>query len=301
MHISDTALRYFVALAEELHFTRAAARLHITTPSLSQSISRLEQQTGRQLLRRSPQGVTLTDDGRSLLPLAQRAVAAHDLVLAWSAEAPQTTALNIGIVASGAGEVTSRILTTMVQRHPGIRLQLVRLGFFDAAEAIRAGRVDAAFVLAPAPESAEFSATPLMSEPRVLVVRADHPIAARASVTIAETDDLDFVVPSAAAGAARSWWLIDPRSDGSHPRVVATADDVEGLMELCAAGVGVNIATRSVATHFGRADLAYLDIVDIAPAEVLLVRAMHPRRPATLDFERIALEAVSGVTGTRHH
>lgn len=290
MHISDTALRYFVTLAEELHFTRAAERLHITTPSLSQQIGRLEKRMGRTLFRRSPKAVQLTADGLALLPLAERAVDAHDAVLTWVGADQRSTALSVGIVASGAGEITSRILMTMVQRYPDVRLQLVRLGFFDALSAIEERKVDAALVLSPPPEGPGIVVTPLITEPRVLVVRADHPLAGRNSISIEETNDLDFVVPSAAEGPARSWWLVDPRRDGSHPHVAATADDVEGLMELCSAGVGVNIATRSVATHFGRPDLRYLEIVDAAPADVLLVRATQPRKEATIAFEQIALE-----------
>lgn len=295
MSISAAALQYFVALADELHFTRAAERLHLTVPSLSQQISRLERQVGQRLFDRSPRGVRLTAAGEELLPLATEAVRAHGAVVAWAqhATAPLPP-LRVGIVASGAGDLTSEILTGIVERFPQLRLQLVRLGFLDAVPALERHTVDLAITLAPLPPSDRVVARPLLTEPRVLVIRADHPLAQHESLTIDQTNDLGFVVPSEAAGDALAWWLVDPRPDGSRPRVVAQADGVEGLMELCAAGIGVNIATRSVATQFGRPGLAYLDLTDIEPAQVLLVRAVNAGHPAVPDVERIASRITAG-------
>ncbi|MDF2993595.1 MAG: hcaR 2, partial [Microbacterium sp.] len=270
MGISASALRYFVALAEEQHFARTAERLHITPPSLSQQIARLEKSVGRALFERSPRGVRLTAAGEELLPLAREAVDAHREVEDWARAQPVVVPpLRVGIVASGAGNLTAAMLTTVVERHPALRLRLVRLGFFDTAAAIDGDTVDVALTLSPFPENPGIVATTLMQEARVLVLRADHPLAARKSVRIDETNHLPFVVPNSAPTEARAWWLVDPRPDGTSPRVSAVADDVEGLMDLCSAGLGVNIATASVATHFGRPELAYLELTDVAPAEII--------------------------------
>lgn len=291
MFATGAALRYFVALADELHFARTAKTLRISPPSLSQQISRLERQIGQPLFERSPQGVRLTRHGEELLPLARQVVRAQDAVTEWANRLTHPAVpLRLGIVASGAGRLTSEIVAEALQRQPGLRLELRRLGFFDAERELEGGHIDLAFVLGPWSPSAGLVGTPVLRERRVLVMRDDHPLAKKPTVTINETNGLGFVVPSAATGIARSWWLVDPRPDGSRPRVTATADDVEGLIELCLARVGVNIATRSVATHYGREGLAYLDIVDIEPAEVLLLRATDPSHPGVDLVEQIALE-----------
>ncbi|MEL7974814.1 LysR family transcriptional regulator [Isoptericola sp. F-RaC21] len=290
MDVSTAALRYFLVLAQELHFGHAADRLQITSPSLSQQISRLEKILGCRLFERSPRAVSLTTAGEELLPLAREAVEAHEAVHAWARVGRSRPApLRIGLVASGAGELTSTILTAAVGRDPRLTVQIVRLGFFDATEAVTTGRVDVALTLGPLPPARGLRSAHLLDEPRVLVLRADHPLAGRASVHVDETNDLGLVVPSGAPDEARAWWTADPRPDGSRPRVVTVADDVEGLMELCAAGIGVNIATRSVATSFGRPGLAYVPIDDVDPAEVLVCWATRPRHPATPDFVRTAL------------
>lgn len=302
MHISASALRYFVALAEERHFARTAERLHITPPSLSQQIARLEQTVGRVLFDRSPRGVQLTAAGEELLPLAREAVRAHMDVEDWARDHPAAAPpLRVGIVASGAGNLTAAMLTTVVERHPALRLQLVRLGFFDAAGALENDTVDVALTLSPFPATPGIRATSLVQEARVLVLRADHPLASRESVRIDETNHLPFVVPSDAPPEARAWWLVDPRPDGTSPRVSAVADDVEGLMDLCSAGLGVNIATESVATHFGRPELAYLRLVDVAPADVIFVRRRDARHPAVGAFERVARELAASTAAGKDY
>ncbi|MFC3397823.1 LysR substrate-binding domain-containing protein [Microbacterium amylolyticum] len=105
----------------------------------------------------------------------------------------------------------------------------------------------------------------MAEEPRVLVVRRDHPLADREHVSIDETNNEGFVMLTGASRDVHDGWLVDPRPDGSHPRVVATSDDIEGIIELCAAGVGVNIAAASAATHFSRPGLVYVPIDDVPP------------------------------------
>ncbi|WP_144832870.1 LysR family transcriptional regulator [Microbacterium sp. BH-3-3-3] len=288
MEISSPALRYFAVLAEELHFTRAAQRLRISPPSLSQQISRLEKQVGRQLFLRTPRAVELTTAGRELVPLALQAVAAHEAVARWARASTATPPLQVGIVATGAGALTSDIIAETLRRLPDVRVELRRLGFMDVERALIDGTVDLVLSLGPAPADPRVDSTTLLVEPRVLVVREEHPLASRDSVSIDETNGLDFVVPVEAHNAARAWWLVDPRPDGSTPRVVGVADGVEGLMDFCVAGVGVNIATASAATHYGRAGLAYVEIDDIAPAEVLAIRAAEPSRPEALAVVAIA-------------
>ena len=268
MNVTAAQVRYFVAVADELHFGRAADRLRIAAPSLSQQIARLERTLGARLFERDPRGVTLTAAGRELLPLAREAERTHRAVDRWRPGGEALAVLRVGLVAAGAGGVTTRILRQVVEGEPRVRVELVRLAFFEGARALRHGDVD--LVIGPAEEaSGEGLVTErLADETRVLVVSADHPLASRSSVAIADTDELSFVTIGDVPPPVRDWWLVDPRPSGIRPRVVAQADGVEGLMELCAAGIGVNIAAASAETHYRREDLAFVPIHDIPPARI---------------------------------
>lgn len=297
MEISIPTLRYFAVLAQELHFGRAAARLSITSPSLSQQISQLERVTGGRLFERTSRSVALTDLGRELLPHAARAVEAHDHLTDWISEhrAAAENALRLGVVAAGAGPLTAAIMSA-VSQIPNLRLEMRRVGFFDVEQELVAGRVDA--VLAPAPLSYNpetLVASPLWTEHRVLVVRATHPLAGRSSISIDEVHDETFVAVSGDHADAIAWWTVDPRPDGSHPRLGPRADDIEGLLEFVSAGMGVNIAAASAAAHYPRADLAFVPIDDIEPATILLCTRRR-RDPVVAAFEAIAREEARRAT-----
>jgi DNA-binding transcriptional LysR family regulator len=293
MDVPITVLASFCVLAEELHFGNAARRLRISSPSLSQQLSRLEGQLGTRLFERSPRRVVLTPTGRELLPLAIEARDAHQAVLDWAATRGrrEESLLRVGVVAAGAGPLTTEILTTAIQELPRLRLEMRRLGFFEAADELLAGAVDVAFAPAPLRVPPGIRATEVAAEGRVLVVARNHPLAGRSSISIAETDDEVFIAPAGGDAGALDWWLVDPRPSGAHPRRGPSADDIEGILELCAAGVGVNIAAASVEGHYRREALAFVPIVDIPPASIVLCTLERSANPAVREFERIALAA----------
>lgn len=293
MDIPIHVLRYFCVLADELHFGRAAATLMISAPSLSQQISRLEKTIGAQLFERNPRKVLLTSAGRELLPLARRVRDDHADVIAWAKARERTTSdhlLRIGVVAAGAGALTTATLTTAMERMPELRIEMRRLGFFDSVEELLAGRVDVAFTPGPIDADDRIRVEPLWSEARVLVVPAGHRFAARDSISINETNYEAFVAASGDQSAIIDWWVVDPRPDGSRPKRGPVADDVEGLLELVATGAGVNIASASAANHYARAELAFIPIVDIEPTTILLCSLERTSNRAVQIFESIASE-----------
>lgn len=294
MDIPIHALRYFCVLADELHFGRAAATLKISAPSLSQQISRLERMIGAPLFERTPRTVLLTAVGSELLPLARRVRDDHDDVIRWAGalhDNADADLLKIGMVAAGAGSLSTAILSSAVQRMPRVRVEMRRLGFFDTQEALLSGRVDVAFAPGPVVDLDDrISAHPLWSEPRVLAVPSTHRLASRDSISIGEIGDEVFVTAAAGAPEIVNWWLVDPRPDGSHPRRGPVADDLEGLLELVAAGVGVNIAAAAAAQHYRRDGIAFPRIVDIEPATILLCSLKRPANPAVSEFVAIAKE-----------
>lgn len=303
MDIPVHALRYFCVLAEELHFGRAAERLSITPPSLSQQISRLEQQFGVKLFDRSPRNVELTAYGRELLPLARRVQDDHDQVLAWGRATRRdrdAPVLRVGVVAAGAGTLTTAAITATMQAIPQARIEMRRLGFFDVADELEGGRVDVVFAPWPMRLPPRVRSEPLWRESRVLVVRADHPLAARESLTILETNDEVFVSVANGPTEVVDWWIVDPRPDGSRPKRGPTADSVEGLLELVAAGAGVNIAGESASKHYRRDELAFIPITDIEPATIVLCSLTDARNPMVKAFRETAQSLSPFVDATFH-
>ncbi|WHU45646.1 LysR substrate-binding domain-containing protein [Gordonia sp. L191] len=272
MDLTIVHLRYFLAVAEELHFTRAAQRLHISAPSLSQQIQQLERRTGVTLFRRTSRQVELTADGAALVPLAREAIAAMDAVSAWADGSGTASVLRIGIAASS--EMSNRLLATAVERHPDATWQIHGLPLTDALTALRSGEVDVSLMIADQPpaEPTGIVVRPLWSEDRVLVVNERHRLAGRDAVTLAETDDETFI--GMRGGGDSQSWFVDPRPSGRHLEIRPLATHFDDVLQLCSAGVGVNICGSSAMVTHARPGLRYIPIVDLPPVTTYLC---HPR------------------------
>jgi len=291
MDVPIHVIRYFCVLAEELHFGRAAERLSITPPSLSQQISRLEQQLGVKLFDRSPRKVELTRFGSELLPLARRVQDDHDQLLNWGRALQRdqnTPLLRVGVVAAGAGALTTAAIASTMQAIPQARIEMRRLGFFDVAAELEAGHVDVVFAPSPMRLPARIRIEPLWLEPRVLVVPGGHPLAGRESISILETNDEVFVSVAGGVPEVVDWWIVDPRPDGARVKRGPTADSVDGLFELVAAGAGVNIAGQSAARQYRRDELAFVPVSDIEPATIVLCSLNDSPNPMVRTFRETA-------------
>jgi DNA-binding transcriptional LysR family regulator len=303
MDVPIHVIRYFCVLAEELHFGRAAERLSITPPSLSQQISRLEQQLDVKLFDRSPRKVELTSYGRQLLPLARRVMDDHDQLLSWGRSIQRdqrTPLLRVGVVAAGAGALTTAAIAATMNAVPDARIEMRRLGFFDVGSELENGRVDVVFAPAPMPLPPRIRIEPLWREPRVLVVPAEHPLAGRESVSIVETNDEVFVAVAGGVPEVVDWWIVDPRPDGSRVKRGPTADSVDGLFELVAAGAGVNIAGQSASRQYRRDELVFVPISDIEPATIVLCSLTDSTNPMVHTFRETA-QALSPLVDATFH
>lgn len=194
------------------------------------------------------------------------------------------------MIAAGAGTLTTAILTTAMQRLPNARIEMRRLGFFDTNSELLNHDVDVVIGPAPVEPDDRIEADPIYSEPRVLVVPESHRLAGRESISIGDAADETFLTPSGGPKKIVDWWLVDPRPDGSRPRRGLVADDFEGLLELVAAGAGVNIASEAATLHYRRPGIAYTRIRDIDPSVILLCSLRASTNPTVAAFTTIAKE-----------
>ncbi|MEV8274166.1 LysR family transcriptional regulator [Microbacterium sp. NPDC077184] len=291
MDVPIHSIRYFCVLAEELHFGKAAERLRITPPSLSQQISKLESQLGVPLFDRSPRKVSMTPQGLDLLPLARRVRDDHDQILAWARSvrgARETPGIRVGMVASGTAGLSTAIISSVLHRAPDARIEMRRLGFFDVESALTSGQVDV--VLAPWPMKLppRIRVEALWEEPRVLIVPDTHPLASREVISIMETADEVFLTAAGGDPDIVNWWVVDPRPDGSRPQRGPTADSVQGLLDLVAAGAGVNIGGEGGVLNYLRDGIAYVPLADVSPAMIVLCTLTDATNPMVPVFRETA-------------
>ncbi|WP_116205005.1 LysR family transcriptional regulator [Amycolatopsis circi] len=182
------SLRYFVAIAEERHFGRAAARLHMTQPPLSRAIKQLETDLGAALLDRSPSGVALTAAGTALYDEARTLLEAADQARAKVAAAAGPGTLTLGTLADSSEPVGIRLASEFRKRHPGVRISVREADLTDPTTGLRAGLVDVALTRIPF-DTNGIRTRVLRSDPMGVVLRADDPLAGRDEVRREELAD----------------------------------------------------------------------------------------------------------------
>jgi DNA-binding transcriptional LysR family regulator len=300
MDVTAHAMRYFVALSEELHFGRAAVRLHVTTPSLSEQIARLEKRFRRTLFLMGPRGVQLTDAGRELVPLARAVVDAHEAVSEWAADHPTAEhgTVRVGVFASAAAALRSRLVEELARRHPDMEVTTRRISIDEGFGLLRDGRIDVAYLPQPLPPDVPgVRVATVTRQERMLVLPVDHPLAAREAVSIEETNGEVFLPIATMDPAAVDWWLVDPRADGSSPARGPVAADFEGMLDLCAAGRGLGMANDFAAEYYARPGLTYVALTDVEEARTGLCWRADEREPAVRAYvataRRSAAEAAS--------
>lgn len=288
MDLTIHHLRCFLAVAQELHFGRAAARLHLSPSSLSEQVTSLERRLSHRLFLRSSRSVELTQQGRALVPLAQSAVSAMEDVLTWGAELAGEERLRVGLMVSSPGFRT--IMAAAAQRMPGVQWEIRQLGFTGCYEALAEGEVDCAFVAElgedPMPE---FESLPLWEESCVLVVSEQHRLADHDSVLLDQLAGERFVAVRDET-VSRRWFAALEAAAGTTPHLMPIARNFEEVLEFCGAGLGVNIAGQSAASSYARPGLRFIPIVD-APAATTHLYLRPGGRPAPLErFARLAAE-----------
>jgi DNA-binding transcriptional LysR family regulator len=276
-------LRSFLAVAEELHFGRAAEVLRVSPSSLSEHIATLERRTGKALFVRTSRSVVLTDDGKRLIPFAQRTVAAMDDVLQWARSEAERTPLRIGL-----SVFSPRFRVILSEAHrclPEIDWQIRQLGFAEPYRALVDGDVDCALIPGAAAPPAAVTATTLWTECCLLVVADSHPLATRARVSVDDLTAQTFV--AVGDGATSDHWLGDVLRDA--PRTLPIARNFDEVLELCAAGIGVNVAGASAAEMYQRPGVRFIPISDLADRPTNLCVVKGRSSPSLRKFVRLAV------------
>lgn len=280
------SLRYFIAVAEERHFGRAAARLHITQPPLSRAIRRLETDLGALLLHRSPAGVTLTEAGTALYEEARALLEHAERARARVTAVAGTATFTIGILSDSAEDTNSALADAFRQRNPEVVVHVRQADLTDPTTGLRAGLADVALTRAPF-DSTGISTRVLRSDPVGVVLRADDPLAGRDTLLL---DDLGgrpwFQLPAGTDPLWRAYWSGtrpgEPTRDG--PVVRTVAECVQGVLWTGAVGI-------APVSHALPQGLAMVPVADLPPSRLVVAWNSADANPLIRSFIQVAAMA----------
>lgn len=282
-------LRYFVHLAEDLHFGRAAARLGMSQPPLSQQIRLLEDELGVTLFERSSRRVELTPAGALFLDAARQTIAQADraVMIARRAAAGELGALAIGFNATAplVPQVAAAI-HQFRQSYPDVALSLSEVGASDQVAAIVEGSLDIGFMRGAGQPAlpATLAATQLLRERLVVAMRSDHPLAGRPALAMADLAGepmVAYAVERSGGLTSEAFGLM--RAAGIEPRVAQAVREISTLLGLVSAGVGIAVVSQSLCA-LQSPGLAYCPLADAAAETGIWL--VHRRNGASLPCER---------------
>jgi DNA-binding transcriptional LysR family regulator len=269
-------LRYFVAVAEELHFGRAAQRLGIAQPPLSRAISQLERRLGVALLERSSRAVTLTEAGSVLLREGRAALDAVD-----AADRRTRRAGRPGLIlvtkAGSSSELLAKLLDAYAAEPGSVTVDVLLCGIGEQERLLRDGRADVGLLHRPFDSTAGLDAEELSAEGQVVVLPAGHPLTGRAHVRMADV--------AALPGLPLPRW---PAPDGSYPDGPGPqVRDNAQLYQLIALGRASAVLPESCRVHLRR-DLAAVPVLDAPTVTTVIAWPPHSRSLALAGLVRAA-------------
>jgi DNA-binding transcriptional LysR family regulator len=259
-------LRYFVALAEELHFGRAARRLGMTQPPLSQAIAGLEGELGVRLLERTRRRVALTHAGATFLEEARATLAraGQAVELARRAQRGEVGRLAVGYLAATAYTLLPLVLRDFMRGFPGVRLELRELTLPQQVGALLKGDIEVGLLRPPVAE-AELAAETILAEPFVLALPARHPLTALRRVPARRLAGEPFIMFPRQPGLVFHDLVMGfCLRNGFTPRVAQEANQTHTVVGLVSAGIGVALVPAST-QRIGLAGVAYRPLRERTP------------------------------------
>lgn len=279
-------LKYFVTVAEELHFGRAAARLQMTQPPLSKQIRELEEEMGVQLFKRTKRHVELTTAGAFFLPEARQVITQLDQAIetAQRAERGELGRLVIGFVGSATYNILPELIREYRKKFPDVSIALHELSTPDQVRELTADRIDVG-LLHPPIGSSLIDTFPVQIGHSALSLPRHHRLADKAKITIQDLKDEPFIVVS------RDIWpgLYDEflslfQNAGFTPRIVQEATEYQMVVGLVSAGIGIGVVPATAEKLFNH-EVVYRQI-DGAPLSAVLSMAWMKKNenPALMQF-----------------
>ena len=286
VHLRD--LRYFTAVAEELHFRKAAERLFVSQPVLSRQIARLEQDLKAQLFIRDRRSVQLTSAGEALLHRTRH------LLEDWDATTKEVTTLarkeqSVLVIGLQTG-VGRGMLHTLTQALNAIqwRPELHQVAWNDATAGVEAGDCDAGFAWLGTTINPHCDYVVVAEEPIMLAVNSQHRLAGRRQASFAEVSNEPLVALPESAKELRSFWLAEHARHGSPAPIACEAETADEALENVAAGNGSVFISAGNSVLYAREGVHFLEVPDLPPARL----AFLWRAGDTRDVIRVAASAL---------
>ena len=286
VHLRD--LRYFTAVAEELHFRKAAERLFVSQPVLSRQIARLEQDLKARLFIRDRRSVQLTSAGEALLHRARH------LLEDWDAATKEVTTLarkeqSVLVIGLQTG-VGRGMLHTLTQALNAIqwRPELHQVAWNDATAGVEAGDCDAGFAWLGTTINPRCDYVVVAEEPIMLAVNSQHRLAGRRQASFAEVRNEPLVALPGSAKELRSFWLAEHARHGSPAQIACEAATADEALENVAAGTGSVFISAGNSVLYAREGVHFLEVPDLPPARL----AFLWRAGDTRDVIRVAASAL---------
>lgn len=276
-------LRAFLLVAEELSFTRAAARLHVAQQALSATVSRLERDVGVRLLERSTRAVRLTAAGEAMQRRARRALEElqHGVADARRLDRQGRSTLSIGVMAGAALELTEPILAACARELDGCTVGLDPHLYDDPSAGLRSGSSDVALLRLPL-EMRGIAHAPLFSEPRMAVLSMRHAFAGRASLTLADLHATTVTRPCSPDEIWNDFW-----SAGCP--TTREARTLESTFEMVSSGQAIALSAAGWLRFYPHPGLRGVPVPDLARSEVAIGWRQNDSNPLVPRFVAIAL------------
>lgn len=284
--------RAFLVLAEELHFGRAAERLHITQPPLSRLIRSLEVELSAQLFERSTRSVRLTPAGQALIEPARDILMSHRLAdsAVQAAGKGEVGHLRLGFTGIATHKLIGRLLKLVRSTHPGIHLSLQSASFaLPAIDSVADGSMDLAFGLWPfVPQSIETRI--VAQESLVVAMHREHALADRESVSMSELEGEDFITlpPNPGSTTIERLYALS-QAAGFNPTVIQVAPDTWTILSLVGAEIGCSVTVSSVPQNASFPNIAFVPLKDPkGPFPLLMAWRRNDVSPALAEVLRLA-------------
>ncbi|MEC5319429.1 LysR family transcriptional regulator [Brenneria populi subsp. brevivirga] len=284
-------LRYFVAVASTRHFTRAAEKLGISQPPLSQQIKKLEHEIGTPLFKRLTRGVEMTEAGKVLYEDARQILSLTDAAVdrARSIARGERGSFNVGFSASASFHPTVlQLLHAYRQRYPRVQLNPRQENTPDLIAALHNRNIDVAFLRLPCDVSSDLNSEILLEEPMTLVLPADHPLHDRRDIRLNELNQDPLIIfPREVCPVLHDMILRTCYLSGYEPKLSQQAPQLTATIGMVSAGFGITIIPRSLSCiRMDRVSYHPIDNERLN-TQITMVWRQHERSPLVLNMMQL--------------